>query len=141
MLLRAAPEGPRWSSDYRKHMACTPFSPEEGIPGSVIPNPDFLHLTANQEVIDIFYKTRISFLNKTIGRCLNPNSCFYEPHRNYPNERRQDNGYLSRDQPHFNGRSRFLPVHQIYHGCVRRKIGENWVKTITYLCNFSVNIK
>lgn len=54
---QAAPEGPPWSSDYRKRIAWTPFSPEEGIPGLVIPNPDFLHLTANQEVIDIFYKT------------------------------------------------------------------------------------
>lgn len=103
----AAPRSSRGATlvlRLRKHMACTPFSPEEGLPGLVIPNPDFLQLTANQEVMDIFYKTRISFLNQTIGRYLNPNSRFYEPHRNYPNERRQDKGYLSRDQPHFNGR-------------------------------------
>ena len=67
----------------------SPFpNPEDGIPGLVIPNPEFLHLTANQVVIDTLYKTKISFLNQTIGRYMNPNPYFYEPHRNYPNESR-----------------------------------------------------
>lgn len=45
---------------------------DEDLPASISPNP-VLHPTASQEVIDAFYKTRISFLNQTPGRYLSPN--------------------------------------------------------------------
>lgn len=90
---RGATLAPRLQQAHGMH---SPFpNPGEGIPGLVIPNPEFLHLTANQEVTDTLYKTRISFLNQVTGRYLNPNRYFSEPHRKYPNESRQGN----RDQP------------------------------------------
>lgn len=49
---------------------------EEGIPGLVIPSPEFLYLTANKEVTDALYKTRIYFLNQIIQRFLNSNPIF-----------------------------------------------------------------
>lgn len=81
--------------------------PWRGHPELVSPNPGFPCLADNQEVTDCTLQDWDSFLNQTVGRYLNPNPYLYEPYRNYPNEHRQDNRYLSRDRPNFIGRSRF----------------------------------
>lgn len=54
-------------------MDSAPPNLDEGLPGSISPSPGVLRQTANQEVIDALYKTRISFLNQTRGRCLGSN--------------------------------------------------------------------
>lgn len=80
-LFHAAP-GASLASDYRKHITQTRFpQPSRGHSWTGHPQSRISAPRANQEVIDILYQTKISFLNQTIERYLNPNLYFYEPHK------------------------------------------------------------